>query len=171
MIEVWKNIDGYDGNYEVSNMGNVRTKFRQGTKGGYLKQRKDSNGYLVVQLCKDGKYKMMSVHRIVAKAFINNPDNYPCVNHKDERKDNNCVDNLEWCSYAYNNAYGTAKERASISRYKRCVGTWPDGHTEYFDSCTLAAKATGIAQGNIWGACNGLWHKAGGVTWKYAQAD
>ena len=167
MSELWKCIVGYGGDYEISNYGNVRTKRRKGSAGGELKQKTDKKGYRYVNLCKDGKYKRYLVHRLVADAFIENPNRYPCVNHKDERKENNHVDNLEWCSYKYNNNYGTARARASVTRYKPCIGVWGDGHTERFNSCTLAAKATGIAQGNIWGACNGLWKYAGGVAWRY----
>lgn len=167
----WKHIDGYGGKYEVSSTGDIRTIRRQGTNARILKQHVDKNGYRLIALCKDGKYKTHLVHRLVANAFINNPNDYPCVNHKDEDKSNNCVENLEWCTYSYNNTYGTIKERASQKRYKPCIGTWPDGHKESFNSCTLASKATGIAQGNIWGACNGLWRKAGGVIWQYVGSE
>ena len=71
------------------------------------------SGYLLVSLSKDGKRKQFGVHRLVATAFLDNPNNYPCVNHKDENKQNNNLQNLEWCSYSYNNNYGTKNERAS----------------------------------------------------------
>lgn len=165
--EEWKPITGYEGLYEVSSFGNIRTIKRQGTNSRTIKQQIDRKGYCYVSLCENGKYKRSSVHRLVATAFIENLKELPCVNHKDENKANNCVNNLEWCSYRYNNNYGTARMRASATRYKPCIGEWPDGSTKVFNSCTLASKATGIAQGNIWGACNGLWNKAGGVIWRY----
>lgn len=104
MVEIWKDIDGYEGCYQVSNLGNVKSlKFG---KERIMKTRKDKGGYLKVILSLFGKKTNYSVHRLVASTFIPNPDNLPCVNHKDECKTNNNVDNLEWCSYQYNNTYG-----------------------------------------------------------------
>lgn len=165
--EVWKPIPGYEGLYDVSTFGNVRTIKRQGTNSRVLKQKLSKKGYFTVSLCKHSKYKTVGVHRLVASAFIPNINCYPCINHKDENKKNNVVNNLEWCTYEYNNNYGTARERAAKTRYKPCIGTWPDGTKRKYNSCTIASKETGIAQGNIWGACNGLWNTAGGVKWDY----
>lgn len=167
-VEEWRDIPGYVGLYKVSNFGNVKTIKRQGTDDRILKLTKARNGYLNIALCKDGTYKRFGVHRLVAMAFLDNPGALPCVNHKDENKENNVLSNLEWCSHQYNNNYGTAKERATRSRYKSCVGMWEDGKIREFNSCTIASRETGISQGNIWGACNGLWKTAGGVRWKYA---
>lgn len=165
--EQWRPVPGYDGNYEVSNLGNVRARRRQGSPGGLLKQRASSKGYQMVSLCKHGHYTACSIHRLVAIAFIDNPYNYPCVNHKDENKLNNRVDNLEWCTYQYNNNYGTCKQRSIESRCKPCIGRWPDGTERVFPSCTIAARETGMTQGNIWSACNGKHHRAKGVEWRY----
>lgn len=160
-------VVGYEGLYEVSSIGEIRSVKRQGTDGRVLKHKIDKSGYHLVYLCKNGKYKGQLVHRAVAEAFIQNADCLPCVNHIDENKDNNSAENLEWCTYQYNNNYGTARERASKARYKPCVGEWPDGTKRQYNSCTIASKETGIPQGNIWGACNGLWKRAGGVIWNY----
>lgn len=114
MEEIWKEIEGYEGEYEVSNLGNVRSlNYRRSGKLKLLKQYTDKKGYEYVRLSKNGKGKIYKVHRLVAMAFIPNPDNLPIVNHIDECKNNNMVSNLEWCTVAYNNTYGTARKRAS----------------------------------------------------------
>ena len=116
MIELWKDIKTYEGLYQVSNLGNVKSVDRyiyagdnsnhkyQHIKEHYLKLN-GGRKYIQVILCKNGKTKAFLVHRLVAEAFIPNPNNLPCVNHKDENPKNNHVDNLEWCTYSYNNTY------------------------------------------------------------------
>ena len=114
MQEIWKDVVGYEQFYQVSNNGRVRRK-----RDHYeLSQQIGSGGYKQVALSKSGKSKQISVHRIVAKAFIKNEFNYPCVNHKDENKQNNNVENLEWCSYRYNINYGTRTSRANETKRK-----------------------------------------------------
>lgn len=114
MNEVWKDVKGYEGLYQVSNMGNVKSmnrfvKANSNHKYQHIKERllKLNGGrkYTHVILCKNGTTKGYLVHRLVAEAFIPNPDNLPIINHKDENPSNNCVDNLEWCTYKYNNEY------------------------------------------------------------------
>lgn len=120
MIEKWKDIKGYEGLYQVSNLGNVKRlqhedfRCRQGYR--IMKERPltpflNHNGYLLVRLQKNNIPKTWRVHRLVALAFLENPFNYTDVNHKDEVKTNNSVDNLEWCTRKYNNNYGTKRER------------------------------------------------------------
>lgn len=116
MQEIWKDIDGYEGLYKVSSMGRVYSVPRispTGCKvnGRFLCHGDNGHGYKIVNLWKDGKSKIKYVHRLVALAFIPNPDNLPEINHKDENKENNCVSNLEWCSNRYNVTYGTARKR------------------------------------------------------------
>ena len=129
MIEEWRPVVGYEGLYEVSNTGRVRSidryvKTCYGSyrlhKGKVLSPGIRPDGYLVVSL----QYRMFRVHRIVAEAFLPNPDNLPQVNHKDEDKSNNRVDNLEWCTAKYNNNYGTARIRAKETAIKNgyCTG-------------------------------------------------
>jgi hypothetical protein len=119
--EIWKSVVGYEGFYEVSSLGRVRSldrtiKLYNG--GSYVRkektlvQIKDKRGYLKLKLLKNGKMKTFFVHRLVAQAFISNPNELPQVNHKDENKLNNKVENLEWCTQQYNIRYGTARERA-----------------------------------------------------------
>lgn len=119
--EIWMDIKGYP-NYQISNMGRVWSKKRQ----IYLKHNKNQKGYHTVCLYAiNGKAKREQVSRLVALHFIPNPNNYPCVNHKDENKDNNKENNLEWCSRSYNINYGTRNDKASqkISKPIRCVET------------------------------------------------
>jgi len=128
--EIWKDIKGFEGIYQVSNLGNVRSGYI--TKG-YGEIEKDKNKWKIlnskasggrtkykrVNLCLNGINHKKTVHRLVAEAFIPNPKNYPCINHKDENKENNRVDNLEWCTYKYNSNYGTCRQRtlAKINEY------------------------------------------------------
>ena len=105
--EVWKDIPEYEGLYQVSNLGRVKSFGRKGNhyKDKLIKLNKYKNGYIYVHLAKNGINKNVKVHRIVANTFILNPNNFSQINHKDENKENNCVDNLEWCDANYNNKY------------------------------------------------------------------
>lgn len=115
-MEEWKDIQGYEGKYQVSSCGRVKTlNYKRTGQERIMKQRANNKGYKYVNLCNNGKMKSYLVHRLVATAFIDNPNNYPCVNHKDEQSYNNFVENLEFCTYEYNNNYGTVKERKSKS--------------------------------------------------------
>lgn len=112
--QCWNDIPGYEGLYQVSNTGRVRSlNYKRTGKTKALKQCTDKDGYKKVVLCKDGKYKTYYIHRLVALAFIPNPDNLPEVNHKDEDKTNNYYKNLEWCTRKYNNNYGTRNKKIS----------------------------------------------------------
>lgn len=116
MEEIWKDIRDYEGLYQVSNLGNVRSlRYNHTEKIKLLKQGVNKKGYKYVRLFKNGKGKTHIVHRLVAMSFIPNPNNLPIVNHIDECKSNNMVSNLEWCTLVYNNAYGTRNKRISKS--------------------------------------------------------
>ena len=111
MREEWRDIKGYEGLYQISNLGRVHSYYKRD-----ILEPKEDKGYLRVGLYKNGKRKPYSIHRLVAEAFIPNPNNYPQVNHKDEDKSNNRVSNLEWCTAKYNINYGTHNKRMSESR-------------------------------------------------------
>ena len=115
--QIWKDIKGYEGKYQVNQVGQVRSmNYLRTGKVKRLSPGLSSDGYLQVGLYKDGKYYHYLVHRLVAEAFIPNPNNLPQVNHIDENKTNNCVWNLEWCDAKYNSNYGTKIERYSKAR-------------------------------------------------------
>lgn len=111
--EIWKDIKGYGGSYQVSNLGRVRSVTRmvdckcgkRTTKGKVLKLFKTRNDYFCVDLRKNQKHKSMFAHRLVAENFIDNPYNYSIINHKDSNPENNTADNLEWCTQSYNVKY------------------------------------------------------------------
>ena len=107
---IWKDVDGFDKNYQISNYGDVRIKKSDGSFK-QLKPTKFGKGYLHINLVKDGKQKSFQIHRLVAEAFVPNHKNLPIINHKDENPLNNCANNLEWCTYSYNINYGTRLER------------------------------------------------------------
>jgi hypothetical protein len=109
-LEIWKDIDGYKGYYQISSFGHVKNIIT----GNILKPSKSKSGYLHITLCYKKK-KDLLIHRLVALAFIPNPNKYRYVNHKDENKENNNVNNLEWCTVAYNNSYGTRLKKASMT--------------------------------------------------------
>ena len=121
MTEIWKPAKGFEGYYEVSNLGRIRSVDRviydtvrhcnRLLNGKVLTQRDNGNGYKTVMFCKEHKLYNKYVHILVAETFLENPENLPTVNHKDEDKGNNVFTNLEWCTHYYNNEYGTRKKR------------------------------------------------------------
>lgn len=124
MEEIWKDIEGFEGYYQISNFGNVKALANGKRKkhDKILKVQKDSDGYSVIGLhcAEKGIYsKTHKVHRLVAKAFVQNPDNLPEVNHKDENKTNNYFENLEWCTTKYNLTYGHRLDCARGERNSR----------------------------------------------------
>ena len=150
MEEIWKDIEGYEGKYQVSDkrrvksLGNNKKRVEK-----ILKPRISNKGYYSVVLYKNGNRCIHSIHRLVAQTFIKNPENYPIVNHKDENPINNCAENLEWCTQKYNCNYGTRNEKISLSNSKpvKCLETGI-----IYSSTIEAGKQTKIHIGDI-GAC------------------
>lgn len=180
MEEVWKDVEGFEGYYQVSNMGRCRSLDRvvpckkngkRRMNGHIMKLHKNSNNdYLCVGLCKNSEYTQMLVHRMVAKTFIDNPDNLPEVNHKDENPRNNCVSNLEWCTSSYNSNYGTRKERLAALPKKQVIQKDMDGNIiRYWDCILDAGKSIGRDSSGIINVCKGKQGHCGGYKWEYAQ--
>lgn len=172
-MEIFKDIEGYEGLYQISNLGNVKSlNYGRTGKEKILKPVKNKYGYLCVGLHKQEKLKTFNIHRLVAKVFIENPNNLPQVNHKDEDKTNNAVENLEFCTREYNLAYGTHNQRSAESRINHpkqskqvlCVETG-----KIYPSTRDVARQLGFSQGNISQCCNGKLKQAYGYTWKYVS--
>lgn len=170
MNEQWKTIKGYEGKYEVSNKGKVRSFLQNKIKE--LRINHDRSGYCTVVLYKDNSCKTVKVHRLVAQAFLENPLSLPCVNHKNEIKTDNRVENLEYCTVGYNNRYGKRIEKMIKSKYKAVVQYDTNGNkiAEY-ESVLDAELKTGISHQNISKCCLKRKHfkTAGGFVWKYAK--
>lgn len=140
---IWKNISNFP-EYQISDTGEVRStkywgQFRRINSDGILKQRTYKSGYKYVNLYRGGHMYSVKIHRLVAQEFLPNPNSYPMVNHKDENKSNNNVDNLEWCDAAYNLNYRDLQKRSHIKQ-KRRIGAFTGSVKEFeFDSATEAA--------------------------------
>ena len=164
----WRVIEEFP-NYEVSDEGQIRNK-----KGHILRPAINQYGYLIYPFSKEGKKHTCMIHRIVATTFIPNPNNLPQVNHKDENKVNNCVDNLEWCDCKYNANYGTKtqrmiKNRDGITKCKPVLQFDLKGNliAEY-PSIQEASRQLGVSHSNISEACKGTRVKtACGYIWQY----
>jgi len=177
MEEIWKDIDGYNGLYQISNYGRVKSLIKHnGTDERILKPIKNLNGYLQVNLSKKGKLNIYSIHRLVAQAFIPNDDLLKTeINHKDENKINNNVNNLEWVDHKSNMNYGTRNERSSKSqinnpkRSKQVNQYSLDGKTliKTFPSIRQIGRETSFAPQNICNCCNGKVKQAYGFIWEY----
>lgn len=164
-----KDIKNYEGVYQVTENGDVWSVRRN----RFLKLYKNQLGYLHICLYKNNKQKSFYVHRLVAEAFLPNPDNLPCVNHKDEDKTNNNVKNLEWCSFSYNNSYGTRIERVSEKntngkRSKPVLQYTLDGQLiREWPSARQAERESGFNYGAVAACCRGELKKYKGFIWKY----
>lgn len=172
MEEVWKDIPGYEGAYQVSNFGKVRSLDRishngKHYKGRVLKPVPDGVGYQQVFLRKESKTKRFYIHRIVATVFLANPDNKPQVNHLNEtQKWNNRVDNLSWATPKENANWGTRNERSNRKRSKPvlCVELGKE-----YESIHSAAKMIGQRVCNIAIVLNKPDRTAGGYHWQYVK--
>lgn len=186
-MEIWKDIIGYEGLYKVSNLGNIMSLEKhiinhsderiQIRPPKLLKQHKNQFGYMKVWLYKNSKRKEYAVHRLVAMAFIDNLENKPCVNHIDNNRENNNVNNLEWCTYKENNQWAEIqgrreftkewREKISATRKTKPVIGIDDEGNEIFFAKVRDVKKEGFDPKAIIRCCKGLQHKSKGYTWKY----
>ena len=183
MQEIWKDIKGYEGLYQVSNLGRVKSLEKLSRNGHRLKEKILSGGkcfeYRSVQLIKEDEMKNIAIHRLVAQAFIPNPFGYNEINHKDENKLNNCVNNLEWCDHSYNitQCYrkGKLHDKVHIPVHQFDLS---GNYIKSFDSIYDASKEIGVSVQHIKDVCNKVKRKdhngylytyrtAGGYKWEW----
>ncbi len=169
--EVWRDIPGYKGYYQASDLGRVRSLPRYGTRGKVLKPVLTTNGYLRVGFNVKGKCKKLLVHRIIAQTFIDNPKNLPQVNHKNEHKTDNRVSNLEWLTAKENSNYGTGRARANLAESKPVLQISLDGRLIRRWPSAQCAGRNGYNQGNICSCCNGKRKTTGGFRWEFEKEN
>lgn len=176
-MEVWKDIPGYEGKYQASNLGRIKSLPKRKGKGiGYVKDEEilkasvEKYGYARVVLHKDGVKKKYQVHRLVAKTFIPNPEQKGYVNHINCNKADNRVENLEWCTDSENMIH--AFKNGLVHLPTRSVGQYDlqGSLIKVFNSMTEAEQETGVLRGNIWMCCVGQRKTAGKSIWKYEDA-
>ena len=169
MKEIWKDIKEYEGLYQISNYGRVKT-LNPGynkIKSNIKSLRKCHDGYYRISLYKDKKIKTYYIHKLVAKHFIPNPNNYSCINHKDENKLNNNISNLEWCTKKYNNIYSINKRKKhkkgilQFDKNQKLINKWK--------SIAEASKKLNISYNAIFRCCNNTQKYAGNYIWRYAD--
>ena len=174
MQEIWKDIKGYEGYYQISSFGRVRSLdrfdgFKNNIKGKLIKCFLSKTGYVRVSLSKNQKYKKFQVHRLVAQAFIENKNNFSQVNHIDEKRDNNNVNNLEWCSAKYNSNYGNRPKRISKIKSKPVISISGSGLMRYFKSARKASEVLGVEFKNISAVANGKRNHTGGYRFMFYE--
>lgn len=172
MEEIWKDIAGYENLYMVSNLGRVKSLTRwHGRTDIILKSHDFMGTYQRVVLADNNRnYTGKSVHRLVATAFLPNPDDFPDVNHKDENPANNTVDNLEWCTHKYNQNYGTRTQRAILGESVPVIQFSLEGNfIREWISATEAGRSFGGSDNGVRNCCNGNDRMAYGYMWRWRK--
>ena len=159
-------VIGFENEYMISDDGVVFRKTERGLRK--MKPHEDKDGYYKVILSKSNQRNTVFVHRLVAEAYIPNGEMLPCVNHKDENKQNNCVENLEWCTVRYNNTYNRISERRGEKRRKPIIAIGK-GKILYFESIKQAGEHLNISPCNISSCLTGRRKAAGGMRFCYLK--
>ena len=170
MDEIWRDIEDYEGLYQISNKGRVKS-----LKCGKERIRTpviNNSGYLNIILYKNTESQHRLVHRLVAEAFIPNLENKPQINHKDENKLNNCVENLEWIRHIDNCNYGSRNERVADSLSKPILQYSKSGDLiREWKSASEVERVLGIDNSHIIACCKGKRKSSGGFIWRYKEKD
>lgn len=178
-MELWKDIKDYEGIYQISNFGNVKSIKREEKILAKIVSGKNRSGYIKVSMYKNGDFEQKSVHRLVALHFIDNPDNKPQVNHIDGNKQNPHFSNLEWCTASENSrhAYDTKLSKPTntsfgekSNRHKRVKQTTSKGEIKVWDSM-MSAKRAGYDTGSICHCCKGNQKTHKGSSWEYTKEE
>lgn len=168
MTEIWKPIKGFEDYYEVSDRGLIWSKYRH----RLLRPSIDRYGYEKVTLSVGGQSFYRTVHRLVAQTFIENPNKLPAVNHINEIKTDNRVENLEWVDVATNDNHGTRNQRMADTKCKKpVVQVLKDGSTIVYKGVKDAWRKTGINRACISACCNKIRKTAGGYEWRYVNEE
>ena len=169
--EIWRDIEGYEGLYQVSDQGRVKSLVRKGRKSErILKPGVMHDGYVGVNLYSGGKPKTLKVHRLVCEAFHENPDNKPQVNHINEIKTDNRASNLEWCTRKQNINHGSRNERVAKAQSKPVAQYAQDGELiKIWPSTREVERQAGFRHGYICQSANGKRKQAYGFIWKYVS--
>lgn len=183
MTEIWKDIEGYEGLYQVSNLGNIRSLTRtvnspngkRTIQGQLIKPRINRrNGYVIVNLHKDGVSTTFRLHRLVAFAFVNNPNpnSFKEINHKDEILTNNCADNLEWCDSKYNKNYGNHNRKMALSKSKAVYQYDLDfNFIKEWESLVQIERELGFQRAAISRCCKGKQKTSYGYKWRFKEGE
>lgn len=174
MIEEWRDIVGYEGIYKISNIGRVKSLDRLNSRGfkingRMLKIRNSRLGYPEVHLFHNGKDKLVKVHRLVASAFVPNPENKAHVNHLDEKRDNNVFYNLQWVTSKENNNYGTHNQKVAKANSIPIKVIYRDNTYECWESGTVFAKEHGFNSTSVSAVLKGKQKTAYGYKFEYAK--
>lgn len=161
---MFKDIPGFEGHYAATSCGRIWSHKSQ----KFLKPTSNGAGYLVVNLSKEGKIYRFYVHRLVGLTYLPNPDNLPQINHKDENKQNNNINNIEWCDCQYNINYGEHNKKSSESRKQPVYCVELD---RVFDSAKQAGEELGISRANISSCLAGRRLSVGGYHWQRVQKN
>lgn len=167
--EIWKDVEGFEGLYQVSSLGRVKRLKGKHCKQDRILSQSTLRGYRHLTLKNDSKQRTVQVHRLVAETFIPNPDNLPTINHRDENPSNNCVENLEWCTQKYNCNYGNRNSKIGEKSIKRPImQLFADGTIKVWESAREAGRY-GYDHNSVYRCCAGIRKTYKQCKWQYVS--